>query len=203
MRTLRVLLAVVASLCAHALGAEWKPLFDGTSLKGWHVIGKGKWTVEDGAIVGRHARDEKEFSHLVTDAVFGDFTVRLKFKAVAGNSGLYFRIAKTGYSGVTGFQAEIDPDRDTGGLYETNGRAWVVHPSAEQVSKWFRPGEWNEMVVTTLGPKITVTVNGQKSAEINDDKGRRDGHIALQLHGGQEGLVFFKEIEIQGTPLRE
>jgi hypothetical protein len=59
------------------------------------------------------------------------------------------------------------------------------------------------MVITTFGPKIVVTVNGQKSAEIEDEKGRRSGRIALQLHGGQEGLVSFKEIEIQGTPLGE
>jgi hypothetical protein len=198
-----VIALFVASLFAKASADEWKPLFDGSTLKGWHVIGKGNWTVEDHAIVGRHPRTEKEFCHLVTDDVFGDFTLRLKFKTVSGNSGVYFRIEESGYSGVTGFQAEIDPDHDTGGLYETNGRAWVVQPTAEQVKKWFRPGEWNEMVINAHGPKIVVTINGQKSVDIDDPKGRRSGRIALQLHGGQEGHVFFKEIEVQGTPVRQ
>jgi hypothetical protein len=36
------------------------------------------------------------------------------------------------------FQAEIDADRDDGGLYETNGRAWVYKPREEDVKKWFR-----------------------------------------------------------------
>ena len=202
-KTLVAMAAILAAVYADTYADDWKPLFDGASLKGWHAIGEGKCTVEDHAIVGRHPRTENDFGHLVTDAVYGDFSIRLKFKTLAGNSGVYFRIDESGFSGVSGFQAEIDPDRDTGGLYETNGRAWVVKPREEEVRKWFRPGQWNEMVVTAFGPKIVVTVNGQKTAEIEDEKGRRAGRIALQLHGGQEGLVFFKDIEIQGTPLHE
>ena len=198
----RVFIAL-AALAASGIAQDWKPLWDGKTLNGWHVIGKGTWTIEDGAIVGRHTRDEKEFGHLVTDAVYGDFSVRVKYKTVAGNSGLYFRIDETGFSGVSGFQAEIDPHNDAGGLYETNGRAWVVKPKPDDVRKWFKPNEWNEMVVTAHGPKIVVTVNGQKTAEIEDEKGRRKGRIALQLHGGQEGLVYFQEVEIDGQPIAE
>jgi hypothetical protein len=178
---------------------DWKPLWDGKTLTGWHTIGKGAWTIEDGAIVGRHDAREPEFGHLVSDAVYGDFAVRLKYKTVTGNSGLYFRIEETGFSGVSGIQAEIDPQKDAGGLYETNGRAWVAHPTPEQVATWFRPGEWNEMTVEARGTKITVTVNGKVSAQVDDPQGRSKGRLALQLHGGQEGRVYFKDLEIQGT----
>ena len=196
-------LALLVAIPSGALGDPWKPLWDGKSFNGWHIIGKGEWKIEDGTIVGRHSRDEKEFGHLVTDAVYADFTVRLRFKVISGNSGLYFRIDETGFSGVSGFQAEIDPHHDTGGLYETNGRAWVSRPKPVQVQQWFKLNEWNEMIVTTHGPKIVVTVNGQKSAEVEDNTGRRQGRIALQLHGGQEGLIYFKEIEIQGPAVNE
>ncbi len=195
----KVLLAL-AALTSSAPAQQFIPLWDGTTLAGWHPIGKGEWKIEADTIVGSHSRNEQGFGHLVTDAVYGDFTVRLKYKSVAGNSGLYFRIDKTGFSGVSGFQAEIDAFHDAGGLYETNGRSWVIKPSAEQVKSWFKPGEWNEMTVAAKGPKITVTVNGKVTASIEDEKGRRQGHIALQLHGGQEGLVYFKEIEIQTDP---
>ena len=121
-----------------APGADWRPLWDGKTLQGWHVIGKGEWKVEDGAIHGTHARTEPEFSHLVTDRTFTNFTVRLKYKTIKGNSGLYFRIEEKGFSGVTGFQAEIDPTKDAGGLYETNGRSWVSQPTPEQVATWWR-----------------------------------------------------------------
>ncbi len=201
MRTLFLPLFAALLLAASAHADAWKPLWDGATLAGWHVIGKGEWKVEDGAIVGRHSKSEKEYGHLVTDAVYGDFTVRLKYKTVTGNSGLYFRIDETGFSGVSGFQAEIDPQRDAGGLYETNGRSWVSHPTPEQVATWFKPGEWNEMTVAAHGPRITVTVNGKVSAAIDDPKGRRKGRIALQLHGGQDCLVYFRDIEIQGAPV--
>jgi Domain of Unknown Function (DUF1080) len=197
----RTMLAALLAVAMSAFAAEMKPLWDGKTLAGWHAIGKGEWKVEDGAIVGRHEKADREYGHLVTDAVYGDFTLRVKYKTVAGNSGVYFRTDKGGNSGVSGFQAEIDPQKDAGGLYETNGRSWVVHPTPEQVKSWFKPGEWNEMTIAAHGPKVTVTVNGKVSAEIDDPKGRAKGHIALQLHGGQDGLVYFKDIEIEGEPV--
>ena len=190
-----------APLCGEAASPPeekpvWKPLWDGKTFDGWHKIGVGDWTIEEGAIVGRKKASEREFGHLVTDAVFKNFTVRLKFKALQGNSGLYFRIEDKGASGVSGFQAEIDPTKDTGGLYETNGRAWVVQPKPEDVKGWFKPNEWNEMDVTADGRRIVVHVNGVKTADLADDPGRTEGHLALQLHGGNDMLVMFKDIAI-------
>ena len=76
----RVFVFALAALGGSAFAEDWKPLWDGKALAGWHPIGKGAWTIEDGAIVGRHDAKEPEFGHLVTDAVYGDFTVRLKYK---------------------------------------------------------------------------------------------------------------------------
>ena len=176
---------------------RWQPLWDGKTLHGWHVIGQGSWTIEDHAIHATHRQKDNEFSHLVTDQTFKDFTVRLKYKAIKGNSGLYFRIEEKGFSGVTGFQAEIDPEKDAGGLYETNGRSWVVQPKPSDVKKWFRPGEWNEMTVSAHGGHLMVMVNGMKSAEVTNDPGRPEGKFALQVHGGMDCDVWFKDIEIQ------
>ena len=186
-----------------SIAQDWKPLWDGMTFHGWHMIGKGEWKIEDGAIVGSHTKEEKEFGHLVTDAAYGDFTLRVKFKSVAGNSGVYFRIEEKGFSGVSGFQAEIDPQNDVGGLYETNGRAWMVKPKPEQVKTWFKPGEWNEMTILTRGAKLIVTMNGKTSAEIDDNQGRRQGRVALQVHGGQDCLVHFKDIKIDGDPISQ
>lgn len=176
--------------------AEFRPLWDGRTLEGWHAMGKGRWEIVDGAIRGTHEKAEPEFSHLVTDRVFTNFIVRLQYKAVRGNSGLYFRIEEKGYSGVSGFQAEIDPVQDAGGLYETNGRSWVSKPKAADVKRWFKPGEWNEMTVTARGGDITVTVNGIQSAALKNDPGRRQGRLALQVHGGQDCEVWFRHIEV-------
>ena len=185
------------SACVSCALGDWRPLWDGKTLANWHVIGKGNWVITNGAIHGTAVKESKEFGHLVTDQVYTNFTVRLKFKSVKGNSGLYFRIEEKGGSGVSGFQAEIDPEKDVGGLYETNGRAWVVKPTPEEVKKWFKPGEWNEMTLNAKNGDVVVTVNGIKSAELKNDPGRKSGHLALQVHGNQDCDVWFKDIEIQ------
>jgi len=229
---MKLRLTLLIALCFSPLilhaAERWQPLWDGKTLAGWHVSGKGVWKIEDGALHGTQVKTEKEYGHLVTDKVYGDFTVRLKFKSLLrnsicktflrnmrvdavsfchgqnpilgrglkGNSGLYFRIAEKGFSGVTGFQAEIDATKDVGGLYETNGRSWVSQPTPAQVATWFKPGEWNEMTVSAKGGHITVHVNGKKTAELPDDPGRKEGKFALQVHGGQDCDVWFKDIEI-------
>jgi len=197
MKTIFIFAVSILTGLLPAFGAEkFVPLWDGKTFEGWHIIGKGSWEIRDGAIRGTHSKSEKEFGHLVTDKAFTNFTVRLKYKAVTGNSGLYFRIEETGYSGVTGFQAEIDAKNDAGGLYETNGRGWVVKPTPDDVKTWFKPGEWNEMTVSANGGNIVVTVNGIKSAELKNDTGRKDGKLALQIHGNQDGDIWFKDIEV-------
>jgi hypothetical protein len=176
---------------------HWRPAWNGETFDGGHILGKGDWKIEPGGVLhATHSKDEKEYGHLVSNGSLADFTVRMKYKAIKGNSGFYFRIEEKGASGVSGFQAEIDAEKDAGGLYETNGRGWVSQPSAADVMKWFKPQEWNTMTVSAHGKRLTVTVNGHKSAEVFDDPGRAEGNFALQLHGGQDVEIFFKDLEI-------
>ena len=176
---------------------EWKPLFDGKTLNGWHKLPGGQWKVENGVIVGTSEASDPRHGMLVTDKQYSDFEIRIKYKAIKGNSGLYFRVKEVGgMYGVEGFQAEIHPVDDAGGLYETGGRGWVVKPDTADVKKWFKPGEWNTMTVRAKGKTVVVHVNGIKSAELKDDPGRTEGYIALQLHGEQDMHVMFKDIEI-------
>ena len=195
---LLVVLFFAAAGCQRAgETAKWEALFDGKSLAGWHTLPGGKWQVQDGVIVSTSSKDEKRHGLLVSDKRYGDFTARLKFKVLKGDSGFYFRVDKVESNvGVHGFQAEIDMGNEVGGLYETGGRGWVVKPSPEEVKKYFKPGQWNQMTVSAHGQRIVVHVNGRKTAELKDDPGRLEGHLALQLHGGQDMNVMFKDIEI-------
>ena len=175
----------------------WKRIFDGKSLAGWTPVGGGNWKVADGALVASNVRSERAHGHLFLDTPKDDFTIRLKFKAIAGNSGLYFRTEKKkGNIGIAGFQAEIDATKDIGGLYETSGRGWVIKPKPNAIKKFFKPGKWNQMTVSAHGSRIVVHVNDKKSAELKNDPGRKAGLIALQLHGGQNVEVHFKDIEL-------
>jgi hypothetical protein len=177
---------------------KWQPLFDGKTFKGWHTLPGGTWKVEKGMIVGTSEKSDPRHGLLVTDNIYKDFELRIKYLAVKGNSGLYLsKFLVYQDNPGEGFQAEIDPLQAAGGLYETSGRGWVVEPDSADVKKWYKPGEWNTMTVSAKGQSVVVHLNSYKTAEIHNDSGRTEGHIALQLHGGQDMLVSFKDIEIK------
>jgi len=179
----------------------FQPLFDGRSLAGWHALPGGTWQVKDGVIVGTSAKSEPRHGLLVSDKTYSDFTVRFKFRVVSGNSGFYFRSEKVAEAvGVHGFQAEVDNSQNVGGLYETGGRAWVIGPDPKLIKEIYKPGEWNEMSVTAIGRDVKVTLNGKQTVELKDDPGRPKGCFALQLHGGMDMEVMFKDLEIRCAP---
>ena len=193
-----LVITIGLSSCVGSRFREWQPLFDGKTLNGWHALPGGNWEVENGIIMGTSEQSDTLHGLLVTDSIYKDFELRIKFRAEKGNSGLYFRVKEVGgLYGVEGLQAEIHPSEGVGGLYETGGRGWVVEPDSTDVKKWNKPGEWNSMTVSAKGKSVVVHVNGYKTAEIHNDPGRMEGHIALQLHGGQDMLVSFKDIEIK------
>ena len=192
--------AAAAPAAQEPAAATWTPLFDGKTLAGWHQVGDGQWVVEDGAIVGRTQSAAKLYGLLVSDAVYHDFTVRLKFKSLKGNSGFYIRTVLESPDRAHGLQVEVDPRNNAGGVYESYGRAWVAKPKPEDVARYFRPDDWNEVVVAAYGGNVKVTVNGVTSAELTGDPSRPAGQLAMQMHAGNEMLVMFKDIEVQGTP---
>ena len=181
--------------------AEWKPLMDGKTLAGWHAVGAGEWKVEDGAFVGR-ANNEALYGLLVSDATFKDFTVRLKFQCPSGDSGFYIRTLIEEPEQAHGLQVQVGPaGSGAGGIYESYGRGWLSKPTEEAEKGFLKPaGEWNEMTIAAQGGHVVVQVNGVKSAEIEDDPGRPEGHFALQMHSGCVMEVRFKDIEIQRAP---
>ncbi len=179
---------------------DWKPVFDGRTLDGWTPTPGGQWEVRDGAIRGTSPASDPRHGLLLSDAVYGDFTLRLKFKVTTGNSGFYFRAERVDDPvTVHGIQAEICEDDETGGLYETGGRGWIAQTDKERMAKEkvYRPGEWNDLWVSAHGSRLVVHVNGRQTVDFLDPAQKRDdGHLGLQLHGGQDMEVEFKEIAI-------
>jgi hypothetical protein len=166
-------------------------------LDGWHILGNGNWTLKDGIIEGKQPESEKTYTHVVSDKSYRDFKASLKFKAVKGNSGFYFRVRPDEKGLMHGIQAEIDELENAGGLYESYGRQWVAKPDDEFVKTYFKPQDWNEMTVKARGPHVVVHVNGTKVSEINDSTVAMEGPFALQIHGGQDVHVMFKDIKIE------
>ena len=194
-------LALLAPMTASAEPA-WKDLFNGINLDGWHSVPGGKWEVVDETILGTSPRSEPRHGLLVTNRRFRNFRVRAKFKVTSGDSGFYFRVEKTNTRvSVRGFQAEVDNSKEVGGLYETSMRAWVRKPNPKVISRLVKPGNWTDLLVSAIGNNITVFLNGTKVTELLDDaKCLKEGHIALQLHGGQDMRVQFKDLAIQELP---
>ena len=199
MRYLCLLFGLLLASCATAEKSEWEALFDGKTLDGWGELPGGKWSVKDASICGTSMKSESRHGMLISNKEYTDFEVKMKYKAVSGNSGFYFRVEKVNHKvSVKGFQAEIDANGNgQGGLYETLGRGFVVKPKPEEIAKFFKKGEWNEMSVRAVGRHVVVTVNGVKTAELTNDKGNLKGHFGLQLHGGQDMEVYFKDLYIK------
>ena len=177
---------------------EFKKLFDGKTLNGWEVLPGGQWKVDNGVIVGHQDKTEQRHGMLLSKKTYSDFVVKLKYRAIKGNSGFYFRAERAkGKASVKGFQAEIDATgKDVGGIYETSGRYWVSRPTADKIKTFYKKHQWNDMVIRAVGKDTTVYVNGVKTVDLKNDPGRTQGHFGLQLHGGQEMHVEYKDIEI-------
>lgn len=176
---------------------EWEPIFNGTDLTGWNPLPGGKWEVLDGCIHGTSPASEPRHGILLSNDTFGDFTVRFNFKVDKGDSGFYFRAQPVKSNvNIHGFQIEVDTTFETGGLYETGGRAWVVKHDADKSRNNYRQGEWNSMVLSAHGRDVTVNLNSRHSASLKNDPGNLKGHFGLQLHGSQDMDVYYKNIEI-------
>jgi hypothetical protein len=178
---------------------DFKSLFDGKTLNGWSSAPGGKWEVKNGAIIGTSPKTERRHGILLTDQQFSDFVVKAKFRVHSGDSGFYFRAKRVKSAvSVNGFQVEVDTSQETGGLYETGGRGWVRKPTQEVIKRRaYKSGEWSNLELSAIGGNIIVKINGIVSSELKNDQGRLKGYFGLQLHGGQNMHVEYKDIMIR------
>ncbi len=174
----------------------WVSLFDGKTLKGWHLVGDGEWVVENGAIAGKTQKAAKLYGLLVSDKKYQNLRVMFQFKSLAGNSGFYVRCNIKSPDRAHGLQVEVDPRNNTGGIYESYGRKWVSQPSAEVVKKAYKLDKWNEMEILADGGHVVTWLNGTKIAESKNDPATSPGHLVMQMHSGNKMLVMFKDIKV-------
>jgi len=172
------------------------PLFNGVDLTGWTIYGTELWYVEDGLLVCESGPD-KEYGYLGTIKKYKNFDLTLEFKQGAdGNSGVFFRSSIEG-TRITGWQAEVaPPGNNTGGIYESYGREWLIKPDPE-LDKYLKFGDWNTMRVVVNGDLVETYLNGHKMISLRDEKiGSANGIIALQIHSGGGIKVYWRNINI-------
>ena len=197
---------------------EWRSLFDGKTLKGWHVFKKPGsttgWEVVDGAITRVGAGAD-----IVTDEQFANFELELEWKiAPGGNSGIMFRVDETGQQTyTTGPEMQVLDDArhaDGKSRLTSAGAAYGLYPSPAGVVK--PADEWNKVRLVVNGAHVEHWLNGQKvveyelwspdwEAKVKASKfaewpgfGRgKTGHIALQDHGDR---VAYRNIRVRVLP---
>jgi len=172
-------------------------LFNGKDLTGWKINGTEKWYVEKGELICESGPD-KQYGYLTTDKFYKNFDLSLKFKQESnGNSGVFFRSTVTGTK-VAGWQVEVaPPNHDTGGVYESYGRNWLVQIPDEKEG-FLKMGEWNTLRIRVVGDKVQTWLNGNAMVDFDDAKiGAANGSIALQIHSGGGIKVRWKDIMIE------
>lgn len=175
-------------------------LFNGRDLTGWTVHGTEKWYVENGELVCESGPD-KGYGYLSTDRNYKNFELSLDFKQEAnGNSGVFIRSGIEG-TRISGWQVEVAPKgNSTGGIYESYGRGWLVRPDSRDEEQ-LRPGQWNQLKIRVMHDRVTTWLNGARMVDLRDEQiGRGEGFIALQIHDGGGIKVRWKNIRITEFP---
>jgi len=193
----------------------WIDLFDGSTLNGWvHLNGGHRFTVEDGAIVGRTVESSASMnSFLCTLQEFDDFELELETTIDRiTNSGIQIRtqvrpVAMVNMTGrsfeaaagrVNGPQVEIrrryKGQPATGLLYgEAMGTNWLSsQQKIDEGHPYFVDEGWNKVRIVANGPRIQTWVNGQPVEDIVNEavyKTHARGFIGLQIHGLSEREV--------------
>ena len=165
--------------------AGWTTLFDGSSLKGWNIVGDANWEIAEGAVQATRGN-----GFLVTPTSYGDFQITLEFWATDdANSGVFIRCAdpKT-ITAANSYEVNIF-DKRPDQSYRTGGIVDVAKPSRVINTG----GKWNTYDITAQGSKLVVVLNGTKTVDV-DHKGFARGPIALQYGAG---TVKFRNVKIR------
>ncbi|MCD6332005.1 MAG: DUF1080 domain-containing protein [Bacteroidales bacterium] len=197
----------------------WELLFDGHSMDKWRGYKKEKvqgWVIEE------HAMKAQGLPHgqggdIITKEVYKDFELYLEWKiGQRSNSGIFFHVVEgdqypTVYLTGPEYQLlddvgfpESDPLHDSGANYD-------MHPAKFGQVKTL--DEWNTARIIVKGPHVEHYLNGRKVVEYdlwtddwyklkNGSKWKnaegygkyKEGHIALQDHGG---TTMFRNIKIR------
>ena len=172
------------------------PIFNQKDLTGWKIHGTEKWYVEKDLLICESGPDA-QYGYLATEKIYKDFELTLEFKQEAnGNSGVFFRSSLEGTK-IAGWQAEVaPPGHDTGGIYESYGRGWLVQIPDEK-EHILKMGEWNTMKIKVVGNNVTTWLNGEQMISLDDEKiGAASGVIALQIHSGGGIKVKWRNLNI-------
>ncbi len=221
-----VAVSVVLGLLAGSLVAEDNVLTPQEKAEGWQLLFNGKdytgWMCNNGKPVQSPIEEHAIMPHksggylVVYKKPFKDFILKCDVKMSPHcNSGIFFRVSDLKDPVQSGFEVQI-LDQAGVGYHEFGAIYDLAHPI--KPAKLKPTGQWNTVVLTCCGPKISVEVNGELICQMNCDDftevGKRpdgtrhkfskrgipikdfarEGYIGFQDHGHK---VWFKNIKIK------
>jgi anti-sigma factor RsiW len=181
---------------------EFKSLFNGKDLEGWQVVGnpKANWAVKDGAIVGEWPKgvDSSGGTNIVPVGVKPRH-FHLRFEATKSevwNSRVFlfgsppnrppYRIMLGSPQNAVG---------DEMGRLSARGSDLPMKTPADRIPL----RAWNSYDVVVLGNRITVEVNGVRTADLTDDQMPADGG-GIAFHCAGHDRIRYRNIEIKELP---
>ena len=191
-----------------------RPLSNGVDLSGWttrggRYDGDARWSVEDGAIVGR-AGANGEGGLLYTEELFSAFELEFEVKLDwPFDSGLFLHMLPPD-SGLKGLQVTLD-HRPGGQIAALYADGFLVHN--EGAEELFPKDQWNHVRVRSTGfdPRVEVWIEDHKVLDFSLPEGAagyaRHGRIGLQVHdvpaedGVEERAVRVRHIRVRELPV--
>lgn len=157
------------TLTPAAKAEGWILLFDGKTLDGWLTSSGTPSRTPVDASEGAINPHKSGGYMMIHERPWADFVLSLDFKiSPKCNSGVFIRTfplePRPGKDvGFNGIEVAID-DTTTAGFHDTGALYDLVKPSANAMKP---VGEWNHMVITCDGPRITIVVNGKEVTATN------------------------------------
>ena len=191
-RLVALAVVVLVAGCAQVkgwMGEDWTSLLDGTKgMENWNRVGNANWRAVDGAVQADNS--VKGAGYLVSKKSYGDFALRVEFWASDdANSGIYMRCANPQViTDKSCYEANIFDQRPD----PTYGTGAIVH-LAKVAPMPKAGGKWNTYEITARGSKLSVVLNGRRTAEL-DDKQFASGPLALQWG---RGVIKFRKVEVR------
>jgi hypothetical protein len=171
--------------------APWVTLINGDKgLENFIRVGDANWLAMHGAIQGDRLNSGKGSAHLLTKNSYKDFQIYAEFWANEdANSGIFIRItnpkdigSKSSYE-VNIYDKRPGPEYGTGAIVNFA----KVNPMPKAA------GKWNTFLITAVGPRLTVEMNGVVTADI-EDKSFAAGPFSLQYGGG---VIKWRKVQVR------
>lgn len=185
------------------------PIFDGKTFHGWEGDTNKTWRIHDDSIVGGDGKTAVPHNEFIcTERVFTNFVLHIKFKLTGTNGfvngGVQVRSQRVpNHFEVSGYQADLGDPTWWGCLYDESRRNKVLAKSdMEKVNEVLQRGDWNDYKIRCDGKHIQIWLNGLQTVDYTetDDSISASGVIALQVHGGGQSEIFYKDISVEELP---